>query len=596
MNDLTPLCALTEAAEQKGIDIAPTYQEYMPLCFAIANDYGEAGREYFDRLCRLSAKYQAQDADRFFTYALHHQHRCIYHLDNVFQLAAKAGLEVKVAKVAKVAPPQDSTHTRVHYNADNEFTFLGTDPLTPLPVIGSYTWPKLVQRTINLAAQSEAQRDILFLTAVAVTGICLARQVRVLYGKHYYHPCFQLFVVAPPASGKGVMSFVRHLADPFHREIRRQVEKARKEYEQRLNQLSNLGKKKGEVEMPEKPVNKMFLIPGDNTGTGIMQNLIDSDGWGLIFEAEADTLSSAIDSEYGKWSDTLRNAFDETHLSYNRRGNGGEFRETFQTHLAVVVSGTPAQFKTFVKSAEDGTFSREIYYYMQPMMEWMDQLGENNIDLEAEFNRLGEEWKQTCDRLKQVGLFTLELTPEQVKQFNDTLSIYFRRSALVNGTDMSSAVKRMAIHLVRIMEVIALLRLTDQMQPEDYDRPRHLPLAEPYPGTRHENIADRLITHWKLRLTDEDFQAVLSLIKVMYAHTVHVLSFLPGTQLNRRGNAELDYLLMKLPNPFTTQDFLNEARARNIPEGTAKSWLHRLTEDDKRIEKIGRGQYRILTL
>ena len=43
------------------------------------------------------------------------------------------------------------------------------------------------------------------------------------------------------------------------------------------------------------PPNRMFLISGNNTGTGILQNIMDSDGTGLICEAEAE-LRSAIDS------------------------------------------------------------------------------------------------------------------------------------------------------------------------------------------------------------------------------------------------------------------------------------------------------------
>lgn len=48
----------------------------------------------------------------------------------------------------------------------------------------------------------------------------------------------------------------------------------------------------------------MFLIAGDNSGTGVLENLIEADGVGL----EADTVSTAIGTDYGHWSDTLRNA------------------------------------------------------------------------------------------------------------------------------------------------------------------------------------------------------------------------------------------------------------------------------------------------
>lgn len=39
-------------------------------------------------------------------------------------------------------------------------------------------------------------------------------------------PCLQTFVVALPASGKGVLSLVRLLAEPIHDEIRGQVDES----------------------------------------------------------------------------------------------------------------------------------------------------------------------------------------------------------------------------------------------------------------------------------------------------------------------------------------------------------------------------------
>ena len=86
------------------------------------------------------------------------------------------------------------------------------------------------------------------------------------------------------------------------------------------------------------PPNRMFLISGNNTGTGILQNIMDSDGTGLICEAEADTLSTAIGSDHGHWSDTLRKAFDHDRLSYNRRTDQ-EYREVKKSYLSVLIFG-----------------------------------------------------------------------------------------------------------------------------------------------------------------------------------------------------------------------------------------------------------------
>ncbi|WP_418677169.1 DUF3987 domain-containing protein, partial [Akkermansia sp.] len=46
------------------------------------------------------------------------------------------------------------------------------------------------------------------------------------YKSHPHAPCLQTFVVALPASGKGVLSLVRLLAEPIHDEIRWQVDES----------------------------------------------------------------------------------------------------------------------------------------------------------------------------------------------------------------------------------------------------------------------------------------------------------------------------------------------------------------------------------
>jgi hypothetical protein len=105
-------------------------------------------------------------------------------------------------------------------------------------------------------------------------------------------PCLQTFVVALPAAGKGVLSLVRLLAEPIHDEIRQQVAERMACYRREKAKYDALGKERGKTEAPVMPPNKMFLISGNNTGTGILQNLIDSEGTGLICESEADTIST----------------------------------------------------------------------------------------------------------------------------------------------------------------------------------------------------------------------------------------------------------------------------------------------------------------
>ena len=223
--------------------------------------------------------------------------------------------------------------------------------------------------------------------------------------------------MAPSAAGKSALTWVRLLIEPIHDKIRNEVKEAMKTYRREKAAYDSLGKERRNQEAPVLPPNRMFLIPGNNTGTGILQNIMDSNGTGLICESEADTVSTAIGTEYGNWSDTLRKAFDHDRLSYNRRTDR-EYKETTACYLSVLLSGTPAQIKPLISSPENGQFSRNIFYYMPRVGEWKDQFGEDELDVEAEFIRMGHEWKASRDELKKKGLFTLKFTQQQKDEFN----------------------------------------------------------------------------------------------------------------------------------------------------------------------------------
>ena len=98
MDEIESLHRLVEAVETAGADIAPTYIEYVQLAFAIATDCGEAGRDYFHRICRLSAKYQREHAERVFSNALTTKHGDV-HLGTVFHLAETAGVTIRKDEV-----------------------------------------------------------------------------------------------------------------------------------------------------------------------------------------------------------------------------------------------------------------------------------------------------------------------------------------------------------------------------------------------------------------------------------------------------------------------------------------------------------------
>ena len=601
MTDIESLRRLTEAVETAGADIAPTYAEYVQLAFAIATDCGEAGREFFHRLCRMSAKYQREHAERIFSNALTTRHGEV-HLGTAFHLAEMANVKLCNTEVmnnrrntenTENTPSKVLTHAHVYNKVENdepdesEELLNGSDPNQPLPTFPEADWPKILLLIMNYAT-SPTQRDVMLIGALTAIGASMERYVRCPYAGKLQSPCLQSFIVAPSASGKGILSLIRLLVEPIHDEIRQQVAAEVKAYKKEKAAYDVMGKERSKVEAPQMPKNRMFLISGNNTGTGILQNIMDANGTGLICETEADTISAAIGSEYGHWSDTLRKAFDHDRLSYNRRTDQ-EYREVKKSYLSVLLSGTPAQVKPLIPSTENGLFSRQLFYYMHGIWAWINQFESGEADLEAIFTDIGLEWKKQLDLMKTHGVHTLRLTDEQKQEFNTLFSDLFFRSGLANDNEMSSSIARLAVNTCRIMAEVAMIRALECDQPYQFKN-SSIHLLTPDKEIATDNIKDGIITRWDVTITAEDFKAVLELVTPLYRHATHILSFLPSTEVKHRANADRDALFEAMGNQFTRAQLSKQATIMKIKPNTAFGWLNRLIKkglftnaDDKGI-------------
>lgn len=601
MTDIESLRRLTEAVETAGADIAPTYAEYVQLAFAIATDCGEAGREFFHRLCRMSAKYQREHAERIFSNALTTRHGEV-HLGTAFHLAETANVKLCNTEVmnnrrntenTENTPSKVLTHAHVYNKVENdepdesEELLNGSDPNQPLPTFPEADWPKILLLIMSYAT-SPTQRDVMLIGALTAIGASMEQYVRCPYAGKLQSPCLQSFIVAPSASGKGILSLIRLLVEPIHDEIRQQVATEVKAYKKEKAAYDVMGKERSKVEAPQMPKNRMFLISGNNTGTGILQNIMDANGTGLICETEADTISAAIGSEYGHWSDTLRKAFDHDRLSYNRRTDQ-EYREVKKSYLSVLLSGTPAQVKPLIPSTENGLFSRQLFYYMHGIWAWINQFESGEADLEAIFTDIGLEWKKQLDLMKTHGVHTLRLTDEQKQEFNTLFSDLFFRSGLANDNEMSSSIARLAVNTCRIMAEVAMIRALECDQPYQFKN-SSIHLLTPDKEIATDNIKDGIITRWDVTITAEDFKAVLELVIPLYRHATHILSFLPSTEVKHRANADRDALFEAMGNQFTRAQLSEQATIMKIKPNTAFGWLNRLIKkglftnaDDKGI-------------
>lgn len=140
MEQLSALHRLTEAVRNAGADIAPTYQEYIQLAFAITTDCGEAGRQDFLTLCSFSPKYDPRAAEKLFSNALKNGHNNV-HIGTAFHLAELCGIKVQSeiphgwgTLGTQGSHSSSASHTRTREEdvpAHEEENLLDSSPLSP---------------------------------------------------------------------------------------------------------------------------------------------------------------------------------------------------------------------------------------------------------------------------------------------------------------------------------------------------------------------------------------------------------------------------------------------------------------------------------
>lgn len=77
--------------EQRAIDIAPNYKDWMELGFALVDGLGENGREYYHRISKFYPTYQREETDKQYTHCLQSKGQGIT-IRSFFHLANQAGI------------------------------------------------------------------------------------------------------------------------------------------------------------------------------------------------------------------------------------------------------------------------------------------------------------------------------------------------------------------------------------------------------------------------------------------------------------------------------------------------------------------------
>ena len=393
-------------------------------------------------------------------------------------------------------------------------------------------------------ANSPEDADLLLLGSLTVFSACLPN-VFGNYGGREVFPNLFLFVTAQASAGKGRLTLCRHLVQPIHNNLKQLYATEMEEYKRLQNEYA-LDKKNNEP--PQEPPIKTLLIPANSSATSVYQVLNDNSGIGLMFETEGDTLANTFKSDYGNFSDGFRKAFHHEMISYTRRKDR-EFVELAQPRLSALLSGTPRQILSLIPDAENGLFSRFIFYYMNVRLEWLNVFADNEETLDQYFEHLGKQFYELYRILQASQPIHFALSARQQEQFNSFFAQVQKEYSNLFGLDIVASVRRLGLITFRIAMILTSLRVIDGKEPSNL-----------------------------IVCDDSDFQTAITMARVLLQHTAKVFGSLPPTERTANGNPPTiikQTFLDNLPPEFDRKTYLAVAEKLKIPPKTAEKYISR---------------------
>ena len=540
--------ALVEQVEASGTDITVGYKNWLDIGFALVEALGEDGRDYFHRISCFNADYDHAEADKQYTHCLHSRGTGITP-KTLFHIAKQYGIIVRNDPAPVIPPSSVSSKSSVSAPLVSEQPANKDDISETIEQLAKPTFSDKVSeqlpdflKDVVAKAISPQDADILILGTLTVTSACMPN-VYGVYADDEVFPNLFLFVTAPASAGKGRLTKCRHIVEPIHDNLLKTYDAEMEEYTEKQIDFEDRGCR---GERPKEPVRQLLFIPADASGSKFKMTLKDNGETGLIFETEGDTLANAFKSEYGQYSDAFRKAFHHECITYTRVKDN-TYIEIKKPRLSAVLSGTPDQIQILIPNAENGLFSRFMYYYLDIDLRWHDVFAMTDCSTDDHFRQLGNQFYDLFQILRVSPKREFCLTPQQKEQFHSEFQEIQDNFYYVLGGDFLATTRRLGLITFRIAMVLSVLRTLDGGE---------------FPT--------------KIICNDADFNTAITITKVVIQHASYIFQGLPQSvssnpvlQLTRiRQN-----FLAALPEQFNREAYVKIAHSLCISPKTAEKHI-----------------------
>ena len=418
-------------------------------------------------------------------------------------------------------------------------------PTIPLELVNKM--PEIIKRMATLLSNPR-ERDVFVTGALCVLSGCLY-SARGIYDGDVIFPNLFSFIIAPAASGKGVLKLARHLGNTIHQKLLQHSKAAFIQYKKELNNYYD-AKKNGvkNVERPSKPAFKILFVPGNSSCAAIYDHLNDCDGIGIICESEADTITNCQKNEWGNYSDLFRKAAHHETISSRRKAEK-EYIEIAQPKLSAAITGTPSQVPSLVNSTKDGSFSRFLFYRYETARQWRDVSPANG---KGDLPRIKEEAAKEVEHMVEYlnnHPTQFHLTESQWSRLNKHFEIALNNHTCFDTDDAAATIMRLGLNAFRIAMIFSTIRKYELKN-----------------------------TDLNIICTDEHFTMALQMVDIYLQHALVMFKEIPSTAKMLDGKIRRFFEM--LPAIFDRKKAIELSIANNIriEPRTVDKYLKRLVD------------------
>ncbi len=403
---------------------------------------------------------------------------------------------------------------------------------------------------------NKRQKDIVLL-AMLTSFSAILTNVFGNYGGSKINPNVFVFIVAPPASGKGSMLISLKILAKVFGFVKAQNIQNNKEYAIALDHHNKY--KQGAK--PRKPKEIAIHLPANVYSTAFIE-LISNSKNGIIIESEADVIVKVWHSIAGSCSEIWRSIYSNEKVSYYRKKDA-ELVEVENARLSVLVSGTINQILNLFKSAEDGLFSRCLFYHFDEVPQFNEPFELDNTEKNGLVEDLSNLVLSIYNSSLQGNERIFSLSKTQQELFNTHFKIELDEYTEFEGSDGAGLIIRGALNTFKIAMILTAIK-----------------------NTENENLV----------CSDDDFNTAMKISEHLINCGKTIYNLLPEQRSNSQTMCVTpSEVFNDLPPIFLTHHFKAIVENKFGKSGRTAERLLRELLITKKIKKLKQGEYQTIT-